>query len=79
MNMNPITHAMQVAGSGPKLAGLLGISARAVYKWEARWNSGRVDAVPPGRAIEIEGLIGVPRAELRPDLWADCPSPREAA
>lgn len=73
MNTNPVTHAMQVAGSGPKLAEQLGVSVRAIYKWRARWDSGRVDALPPGRAIEIEALLGIPRAELRPDLWGDMP------
>lgn len=79
MNTNPVSRAMQIAGSGPKLASMLGISARAIYKWESRWDSGRVDAVPPGRALEIEGLLGMPRAQLRPDLWGETSPPCRAA
>ena len=71
MSNNPIIQAIQAAGSGPKLASMLGVSSRAVYKWSARWEEGRVDAVPPNRALQIEAAIGVPRTALRPDLWSE--------
>jgi DNA-binding transcriptional regulator YdaS (Cro superfamily) len=69
MTTNPIQDAIRAAGSGPKLARQLGVSARAIYKWSARWDAGRIDAIPPSRAMAIEAATGIPRAELRPDLW----------
>lgn len=68
---NPIRTAITLAGNASKLARGLGVTPHAVLKWEARWDAGRVDAVPPGRAIAIEALVGMPRAQLRPDLWSD--------
>jgi DNA-binding transcriptional regulator YdaS (Cro superfamily) len=47
------------------IAECLCISGPAVSQWER---------VPPGRVIAIEKLTGVPREELRPDLY-----PRRAA
>ena len=70
-NSNPVTKAIHAAGSGPKLAEQLGVSARAVYKWSARWEEGRLDAIPPARALQIEAATGIPRATLRPDLWSE--------
>lgn len=66
---NPVSKAIKAAGSGPKLASRLGISARAIYKWEARWDAGIPAAVPASRAIEIEQATGIPRSDFRPDLW----------
>jgi DNA-binding transcriptional regulator YdaS (Cro superfamily) len=71
MNENPIQAAILIAGSGPKLAKQLGISARAIYKWSARWEGGVVAAVPAHRAIAIETVTGISRARLRPDLWGE--------
>lgn len=76
---NPIKDAMDTAGSGPKLAGKLGVSARAIYKWRARWDAGITAAVPPNRAVEIESVTGISRHRLRPDLWPDSESPDQAA
>lgn len=46
---------------GPaKLAKALGISTQAVVQW---------DEVPPLRVLTVEALTGVPRHELRPDLY----------
>lgn len=69
MDINPVSQAIKAAGSGPKLAIKLGISARAIYKWEQRWEAGIVNAVPATRAIEIEKATGIHRSILRPDLW----------
>ena len=71
MNTNPIHDAIRAAGSGPKLAQQLGISARAIYKWAARWDDGILAAVPAHRAIEIEAATGISRSQLRPDLWGE--------
>ncbi len=51
--------ALRVGGVA-KLAEMLGLSRQAVYKWKR---------VPAERAPQIERLTGVPRAELRPDLY----------
>jgi DNA-binding transcriptional regulator YdaS (Cro superfamily) len=52
--------AIEAAGSIRKLAGLLGVSHQAVSKW---------DNVPAHWIVEIERVTGVPREQLRPDLY----------
>jgi DNA-binding transcriptional regulator YdaS (Cro superfamily) len=56
-----------VDGGGAAIARALGISRQAIYQWRR---------VPPERVIELERLSGVPRSELRPDLY---PEPEDAA
>lgn len=69
-NSNPITEAIDAAGSGPKLAKRLGgISARAIYKWRARWDAGIVSAVPSTRVKALSEATGIPNHRFRPDLW----------
>lgn len=48
-----------------------GVHFTAVHKWELR-------GVPPERVPAIEAATGIPRHELRPDLWP-APSSAEAA
>ena len=43
-----------------KLASELGVSRMAVYQWKE---------VPANRLVEIEQLTGIPRQDLRPDLY----------
>ena len=50
------------------LASALGHHRQAVYRW------GRI---PAERVIEIEQLTGVPREELRPDIFL-APRPKRA-
>jgi len=57
-----MARAIEVAGSQALLAQRLKCSQAAVSKWL------RI-RVPAERAIEIERATGVPRHELRPDLW----------
>lgn len=52
--------AIERAGSRKQLARLLGISKQAVSKWTN---------VPAHQIIAIERATGVPREELRPDLY----------
>ena len=67
---NPISEAIDAAGSGPKLAEILGgISARAIYKWRARWDAGIVAAVPSTRVKALSEATGIPNHRFRPDLW----------
>jgi len=47
-------------GALTKLAAELGISGQAVHKWEV---------VPLQRVLEVERALGIPRRELRPDIF----------
>jgi DNA-binding transcriptional regulator YdaS (Cro superfamily) len=55
-----LKRAIEAAGSPAALARSLGISAQAVSQW---------DEVPPLRVIAVEKVSGIPRHELRPDLY----------
>lgn len=53
-----IFKAVKAAGSQTALADAMGVSQQAINKWVKKgW-------VPVDRAIEIEGLYGIPRREL---------------
>ena len=52
--------AIERAGSSRKLARMLGISMQAVVKWTT---------VPAHQIIPVERATGVPREQLRPDLY----------
>jgi DNA-binding transcriptional regulator YdaS (Cro superfamily) len=62
-----LDRALKAAGGQSKLAAALDISAQAISQW---------DEVPPLRVLAVEQVSGVPRHELRPDLY---PPPAEAA
>ena len=68
MAENPIQRAITAAGSVSALAKALGIAPQAISQWRR---------VPADRAKLIETAFGIPRHELRPDLW-DAPG-KEAA
>lgn len=55
-----LRRAIQNMGSAAKLAAGLGITDQAVGQWKR---------VPPGRVLAVEKLSGVPRHELRPDIY----------
>lgn len=60
-SMSPgLKKAIERAGSIRKLARLLGISPQAVSKWSE---------VPAHQIVVVESATGVPREELRPDLY----------
>ena len=52
--------AIERAGSIRKLARMLDISMQAVVKWKT---------VPAHQIIPVERATGVPREQLRPDLY----------
>ncbi len=54
--------ALDVAGGVSALARQLGVSQPAVSGWKR---------VPPDRVLAIEAATGIPRTELRPDLYAE--------
>lgn len=58
----PIKRAAVAVGGYPNLARLLNCTRQAIYQWEK---------IPADRVIEIERISGVPRHELRPDLYPD--------
>jgi DNA-binding transcriptional regulator YdaS (Cro superfamily) len=58
-----------------RLAAQLGIERGAVAQWKQ---------VPPERVPDVSRLTGIPRHQLRPDLWeppeaCTCRKPAEAA
>ena len=58
--MNGLKKAIAAVGGPSAFARALGINRQAVWGWKS---------VPAERVIEIEHLTGVPREELRPDLY----------
>jgi DNA-binding transcriptional regulator YdaS (Cro superfamily) len=64
----PLQRAIDAVGGLAGLAGELGITEQAVSQW---------DEVPPLRVLAVERVTGVPRHELRPDLYP-APSAAEA-
>lgn len=60
--------AKKVAGGPSALARLLGIKPQAIHQW---------NEVPPLRVLDVERHTGIPRYELRPDIYP--PPKMEAA
>lgn len=58
-----LQRAIDNAKSQQALAELLGIKSPSITEWK---RSGRV---PATRVLDIERLTGVPRHELRPDIY----------
>ena len=53
--------AAEACGSMAELARRLGMGRSSMQKWET--------VVPASRVIDIERVTGVPREQLRPDLY----------
>ncbi len=72
--MNPIERAIGRAGSRTAFAESLGVTVQAVCQWVRR------DWAPTARALEIEKLYAVPRAEMmKPALRAIMEAPLRGA
>lgn len=55
-----LKRAVANVGGQASFARLIGVTPQAVSQW---------DEVPPLRVLAVEGVSGVPRHELRPDLY----------
>ena len=60
MRPHPITRAIEKAGSVKALAEAAGVRPQAVSQWRA---------IPAERVVRISEATGIPRHELRPDLY----------
>ena len=61
MSRDPsLQQAIEAAGNGKALAGRIGVSPQALSQWHR---------VPAHRVLDVERISGVPRHELRPDLY----------
>lgn len=69
VNTPGLEAAIKAAGSQVALAELLGIRQSHISNWKNRGKR-----IPAERVLEIERVTGVPRHQLRPDLY-----PTEAA
>ena len=65
-----LRRAVDSVGGQAKFARLIGVTAQAVSQW---------DEVPPLRVLMVERISGIPRHELRPDLYPFEPVTGEAA
>lgn len=55
-----LKRAIDKAGGPKKLADILGVTPPAVVQWSI---------CPPLRVLQVEAATGVPRHQLRPDLY----------
>jgi len=68
--MNEATkRAIDAAGGPTALARVLGIKLPSLYSWRR---------IPAERVRRVSEITGIPRHELRPDLW-DAPARGDAA
>lgn len=72
-NPTPLDRAISKMGSQQALADALGIRSPSITEWKQR---GRV---PAERCAAIESVAGIPRHELRPDIFGEPPSRRSEA
>jgi hypothetical protein len=56
-----LRRAIEVAGSMRKLGQRIGVSHQAIVAWH--------DRVPVNWMLKVEKITGIPRHELRPDLF----------
>jgi DNA-binding transcriptional regulator YdaS (Cro superfamily) len=61
-----LERAVTIAGSQTALANMIGTSQTHVWYW-----LNKAKRLPAERAVQIEQATGVPRHELRPDIWQE--------
>lgn len=64
-----LARALKNGGGAMKVAAELKIRPQAVYKWQK---------APVERCADLERLTGVPRSELRPDIFRGVPAMADA-
>lgn len=62
---SPVELAIKAAGSGMKLAQLLGVSHQTVYLWR------KTGEFPVGRVKQVSEVTGIPKALLHPDFASE--------
>ena len=63
METSAVRRAVEIAGGQRALGQLLGVSQQAVGQWLSN------DRIPANRVVQIAQATGIPRHELRPDLY----------
>jgi DNA-binding transcriptional regulator YdaS (Cro superfamily) len=59
--MNKLNEYLSIRGRQIELANRIGVSGNCVFKWKKK--------LPAERVIEVSLLTGIPKHELRPDLF----------
>ena len=67
-SLSGLEKAILIAGSQGALAQKLGVKQAHVWYWLHRSRKG----TPAEHVLRIEQLTGIPRHELRPDLYPSC-------
>lgn len=55
-----LMHAADKVGGVAQLAEKIGVSRQAIYQWSR---------IPAERVVDVERATGIPRSELRPDIF----------
>jgi DNA-binding transcriptional regulator YdaS (Cro superfamily) len=70
MKSEIIKRVVEKAGGVTPLARHLGIRMESIYSWTQ---------IPAKRVVEVERITGIPREELRPDVFAPAAAEGERA
>ena len=62
---SPVAKVIEKLGGRRAAAAAIGIKPQAIQKWVKR------ERVPIDRVAQVEGLTGIPRHVLRPDIFGE--------
>lgn len=65
--------AVEIAGSQSALGRVLGVTQRAVWRWVAEGKP-----LPPQHVLAVEAATGIPKEQLRPDIYRPEDAPNQA-